>query len=141
MEGELYLNVIFKSPVGKVDDLLGFTDFVSPYQPQILVLVEFCIFTLLLHFGGGKVWHCLEIVQSENLADLGVAGVVEHSEEGRGLKVCLLVGVRYALVLREYVVAAIAALLNGEEGHDVVWPGVLQDKVFVLVNSEADEAV
>ena len=65
-----------------IKQLLSFKSIVSLDLPQIFLLVEVTIITLLLHLTSGNIWDSLQIMLCEQVFCLLLIRVIDHTEEG-----------------------------------------------------------
>lgn len=70
MQGVLNLDIIDKSFVDMVQELLGLKGRILFDPPDVLHLVEISVVTLDLNLTGCQVWNCLEVVLVEDLLHL-----------------------------------------------------------------------
>ena len=141
MEWEFDLDVVRKSSVCKIYNLLCFADFISFYKPYIFFLVEFGILTLLLHLWSSKVGYGLEVMSCEDFANFGITRVVEDSKECWNIYLSLKMRIRDAFVLRKHIVTAITTCSHCKKSHHIVWPWIFQNQILVFINSEANDTV
>jgi len=111
-------------------------------QPDLLLLIEFfVVITLNLSFGSGDIGNGLELILLEDFTDSLVFGVVNYSEENRSVECHLVVGVSSTSEFLVDIVTLSTSRFDCENGHYIVWSGVLHHHLVVFLGSKMNNTI